>query len=142
MLKKTELAKCLNPEAVIFTKLPEDVKAILKGNRGTLEFFNRDRAWEANPCGEKIHSNIPYRLSPRTPTRSEWVTVPLDCNGNGDYTARAGYGVEGRLALAHLVTKRGFKEIVYRSWAGETRQTRVSTDFGTPIAVVFDSNAL
>ena len=143
MIKKSELAKCQNESKQAFTALPQTVKDLLKANRGIAQKFTKNRDWVSNDDGTYASNGI-YRLNPRATTAPETVTFDLRANEDGDYRA---YDPAGKLGgyktLAHLVAKRGFKNIVYVDASGrELTATRLDAIYGRPVRAVFDAAAL
>ena len=143
MIKKSELAMAQNKDLQAFTALSATVKTLLKNNRSASQKFTKTREWVANSDGTYASNGV-YRLNPATATEPETVTFDIRANSDGDYRAcdpdnRLG----GYKTLAHLVAKRGFKNIVYVDAAGrELTTTRLDALYGRPVRVVFDAAAL
>ena len=145
MIKKSDLAKCANGCLQAFTALPQEVKDLMKANRGIAQKFTKDREWVSNGGeGSTYASNGIYRLDPAARTAPETVTFDIRANDDGDYRAIDPYGyLNGHKSLAHLVAKRGFKSIVYVDASGrELTTTHLDAIYGRPVRAVFDAAAL
>lgn len=145
MIKRSELAKCQNESKQAFTALPDAVKRLLKDNRSLAQKFNKDRQWVSNGGASGTYaSNGIYRLNPSATVAPETVSFELRANADGDYRAVDPYDkLGGYKTLAHIVAKRGFKNLVYVDAAGrEMTATRLDALFGRPVRAVFDASAL